>query len=273
MSEQFQQDFWNDEGGSRWVRSADRLDALMAPFTDALLEHAALAEGERVVDVGCGAGDSTRAAARRIGPGRSTGVDISAPLLALARRKSELAGLEIDFVEADAAGWTPSAPVDRVISRFGVMFFAQPAEAFANLRSWLASEGRLIALAWRSAEENHWMSKPVELLTTPDERPETGPGIPGPHSLGDADHTRSMLSAAGFTSIELEPFERTMRLEGSVDEVADFYLDWGPTARYLDAAPADEVDARAEAVRELVAARHDGDGLDLIGRIWIVRAR
>jgi len=143
-TEQF--DAWNGESGLRWIADPDRRDGVLQPVADALLEAAQLQGGERVLDVGCGCGATTLAAARAIAPnGEVVGADLSEPMIDVARRRAADAGVDnVAFVQADAQTHDFGAPTfDVVMSRFGTMFFADPAAAFANIASSMGPGGRL----------------------------------------------------------------------------------------------------------------------------------
>jgi ubiquinone/menaquinone biosynthesis C-methylase UbiE len=276
MSETYAGSYWTEEAGERWAQTHSHLDALLAPFAEALVEHANIERGHRLADVGCGAGATTLRAARRAGAGSTIGVDISPPLLKLARElaAAEAADVEyVKYVEADAATWTPPAPVDRVLSRFGIMFFDAPVDAFRNLRSWLSPGGELAALVWQSRERNPWLAEPLALVAPEDQWPSAEPGAPGPYSLGDEGHTRAVLSAAGFDDVELEDLSVEMFLAGDRDVAAAMYLEWGPTARYYQEADEAERPRMAERIHDFVERHHDGDGMRFVGRVWAIRAR
>src|SRR5262245_38950827 len=152
MSEPTSPDAWPDDRAERWVRMADRLERQLAPVGDRLFRAAELERGERVLDVGCGTGPTTRRAAALVGrDGSVTGVDISPEMLAAARRAEALGedAAPIQWVVADAANWDPGpARFDVVISECGVMFFSDPSVAFANLARVTHEDGRFCAAAW-----------------------------------------------------------------------------------------------------------------------------
>jgi ubiquinone/menaquinone biosynthesis C-methylase UbiE len=155
-------EFWNGPGGSRWVKEQEELDRSLAPFAQALFARAALTSGERVVDVGCGCGVTSLAASALVGAAGSVlGVDVSAPMLARAKERADgLPNVSFELSDATTHGFARS--FDAVVSRFGVMFFANPVAAFANLRSALRPGGRVVFIAWRSAPENPWVRIPGE---------------------------------------------------------------------------------------------------------------
>src|SRR5689334_21205535 len=156
---------WNDQSGERWVAHQARLDAIAAVFGQAAIEAAAPATGERVLDVGCGAGASSLALAARVGPtGQVLGVDISEPLIGLARARAPQDTSAL-FQLADASSAElPEGAFDILFSRFGVMFFDDPTKAFAHMRRALRSGGRVSFVCWRGAAENDWVRLPMNAL-------------------------------------------------------------------------------------------------------------
>ncbi len=191
---------WNTAAGPRWATLADRTDRLFNELTSALLTFADPQTGEAVLDVGCGCGVTSLAAARAVGAAGSVlGVDFSAPMLAVAERRARDAGLtNTRFIETDAALHTFDAQqFDLLVSQLGVMFFDEPVRAFANLYGALRPGGRLRVACFRSLTENDWFSVPLaaarKVVNVP---PPGNPTAPGPTSLADPDHLRSVLRAA-----------------------------------------------------------------------------
>jgi len=202
---------WNDAAGKTWVEMQDVLDRMLQPFADRLAADAFPGEGGWVLDIGCGAGATTLAMARRLGPkGLCLGVDISGPLVEAAKARAEAVGLEqAGFVEADAQGYRfdPGA-FDAVISRFGVMFFDDPEAAFANIRKGVRPGGRLTFVAWRSPMENSFMITAVQAaapflpaMTPPD------PNAPGQFAFADDAKVRRILKAAGWGEVDVAPLD------------------------------------------------------------------
>ncbi len=274
-----QADYWNHVAGQTWVALQARLDRLFAPLTEVAIEHAAPRPGERAIDIGCGCGATVLELARRVGPGGHVlGVDISAPMLAVARERAAEAGLaQATLTRADMAthAFAPG-DFDLAFSRFGVMFFDDPPAAFANLRRALKPSGRLVFACFRAPAENLWVTVPfaaTKHLLPP--TPPPGPEEPGQFAFADPDRVRRILTAAGFHDIELARHDPAMRMAGpgGAAEAAAFSIQLGPAARALIGAP----EALRTAVREALEAeyrRHDGpDGIILSGAIWIVSAK
>lgn len=275
MSNQAQIDFWNADGGRRWTERQAWLDALIAPFGAEALRVAAPAVGERVIDIGCGCGDTVLALAKAVGPSGSVlGVDVSAPMLARARQRVTEAGLaNVKLLEADASA-APLPASDLIYSRFGVMFFADPATAFAALRRGVKPGGRMAFACWRAFAENPWALIPamagIQALGVAPPPPD--PHAPGPFAFADADRVRAILEGAGFGNVAITPFEAPMRLGAGTEEAARMSLEVGPLAALLRESGADPAPVIA-AVAKALAPHAGAGGVALAGRVWIVTAR
>ncbi|HKU44724.1 MAG TPA: methyltransferase domain-containing protein [Polyangiales bacterium] len=271
MMNQDQIAFWNGAGGDRWVQQQVVLDRALAPFGAAALALAAAQSGERVLDVGCGCGDTALALAEQVGPqGRVLGVDISAPMLARARERA--AGIsQLSFQVADAALAQFGADHDLVFSRYGVMFFEDLTVAFRNLRRALVPGGRIAFVCWRSFEENEWTRLPLEVASrvVPDAEPLRWDG-PGPYAMADRELVVRVLQDSGFSGIEITRFDADVITPNvDLEEALEFVMRAGPVSRYLMNASAEQVvDARAELERVF---REKGTALT--GSSWLVRAR
>ena len=199
--------YWNGPGGQHWADRQQTQDIVLAPVSDILIDRAGAKAGERIVDVGCGCGATTIALGAKVGPtGHVLGIDISAPMLARARQLAP-AGLPADFVLADATVYPfVLASFDLLVSRFGVMFFAEPALSFANLRRALRPSGRLAFACWREPRDNPFFMTPLHAVYKHTPRlPQPGPEDPGPFSFASEARVTRILREAGFTGIELEP--------------------------------------------------------------------
>jgi len=280
-SNQEQIEYWNGEGGRRWVEQNRYIDELIRPIGEAALDVAAPRRGERALDVGCGCGNQTQALARRIGPGGHVlGIDISEPMLEAARAESAAVDApcaELEFLCADAAEYAfPEGARDLLFSRFGVMFFADPVAAFANLHRALHAEGRLVFCCWRAMKENELMMLPLRAalahLPPPEPLP---PEAPGPFAFADRERVGRILAGAGYRDAAVDPLDRELRLGAGLDvaEIARRLLDLGPAARLL-AGVEDGTRARVEHdLAAAIAPRCDATGLALTACCWLVTAR
>jgi len=271
-----QADYWNGLAGQRWREHQDHQDEVLRPVSDRLIAAADAKPGERVIDVGCGCCATTIDFAERVAPGGEVlGLDISEPLLARARERVP-PGLPARFVLADATvHQMPPASADLVVSRFGVMFFADPALSFANLRRALRQGGRLAFACWREAKQNPFFVVPLrEARKHTPPLPELGPEEPGPFAFADEARVRRVLREAGFADIALTPhdFDLDIATGRGVDTALAAALAIGPTSRALDD-QSEEVRAAAAAdIRAALAARAVGDSVPLGAAIWIVTA-
>ena len=269
-------EYWNGPRGHSWVADQELRDHSLAPFGDACMRLAKHSPGERVVDVGCGCGASVLALASAVGAGGHVlGVDVSAPMLERARRRTAPLA-NVSLLRADAAGHAFDGRAQLVHSRFGVMFFEDPPAAFANLRRALAPGGRLAFICWRGLDENRWMSVPAEAVRRA--LPSLPPAVlggPGPLSLADPDLLRTLLEGAGFREVVLQPFDHSMPLGNGqgLEAAATEAMTLGPAARLL--ANVEEPDrARAlSAIREALAPHVRGSDVALAGATWLASAR
>lgn len=276
MDNTAQIDYWNGPAGQKWVRDADRLDVMLAPFAEAVIAGLALQPGSTVLDIGCGAGALALGISASAINVTVTGVDISEPLVNLARRRAAAVGAAAEFIVADASVWRPKTPMDVAVSRFGVMFFADPVAAFTNIRAALRKDGRLSFACWRPLVENEWAFAPLQaglpLLAAPPEMPP--PGAPGPFAFGDADHVRGILSESGWSDITITPWNGRISLPGSsAAETADFMLEIGPLSRAIAEQGVDLAPIRA-AIEAHIRGLAGPDGrTQLKAAAWIVGAR
>jgi SAM-dependent methyltransferase len=274
---QSQIDYWNEQSGPKWVARQVDLDRFLASLGRAAMDRLGPLADARVLDVGCGCGDTTLALAERTGPqGAVLGVDVCAPMLARARERSRNLP-NVAFLEADAQTHRfDPAGTDAAFSRFGVMFFADPTSAFANLRAALRSAGRLVFVCWQELSKNPWCTVPLGALAAHVPLPPPpAPGEPGPFSFGDAARVRSILEGAGFTAIEIDALEQPLGLGdgGGIEQAVEFAVEVGPTARLVrDVAP--DVKSRVrDAIHTALLPFAGPGGVRLPSACWIVAAR
>jgi ubiquinone/menaquinone biosynthesis C-methylase UbiE len=268
--------YWNADAGENWASLQKYMDAQLEPYGSRAMEALALAPGERVLDVGCGSGQTSLALGQAVGAGGTVvGVDISRPLLDVARRRAaDVGAAQVSFVEADAQTYAfAAAGFEAVFSRFGVMFFADPPAAFANIRRALKPAGRLAFVCWRTPAENAMMTVPhmAAAAHLPPSPPPT-PGAPGPFAFADPARVRDILSSAGFGDIDLTPYDRKVG-GGDLEQTLAVSLSMGMLGRALLEHP----DKRAmviDDVREALRPHVDEDGIVRLGSAaWIVTAR
>jgi SAM-dependent methyltransferase len=240
--------YWNEVAGPRWVERGEAQEARNVEMLAMLLDAAAAQPGERVLDIGCGTGVTTAPYARAVGPaGHVTGIDISQPMLDAARQRIEREGLgNVTLLLADAQVHPfPSETFDLLTSRLGVMFFADPFAAFANLIGALRRGGRLCMAVWAPiSESTHWQIPygiAVRHLGEPAPRPRHAPG---PHAFGDRDYLRRILESAGFADIGIQP--RDFHVRGDTARaMAEHVAMFGAVQRLLDEKQADPATRQA----------------------------
>ena len=268
--------YWNGPGGQRWTDRQQIQDILLAPVSGILIDRAKATAGERIIDVGCGCGTTTTALAQRASPtGHVVGVDISAPMLARARHVGP-AGLPVDFILADATVYPfDPASFDLLVSRFGVMFFAQPALSFTNLRKALRPSGRLAFACWREPRDNPWMMAPLQAAYKHVPRLlQLGPEDPGPFSFAAEQRVHRILGEAGFSSIAMEPCNLSLDVAvgRGLDAAVESALEIGPVSRALEGHPTEVRIAAANSIREVLTPFARGATVPLAASIWIVTA-
>jgi SAM-dependent methyltransferase len=262
---------WDGAQGAHWAAQADRFDRAVARYDEPFLAAAGLRPGDRVLDVGCGTGRTTRDAARITGS--AVGVDLSSAMLDVARRRAAEEGLTgVRFEQADAqVAAFPPAGFDVAISRTGAMFFADPVAALANVGGALVPGGRLVLLVWQALEANEWMTEILGALAAGRPLPAPPPDAPGPFSLADPGRIRAVLTAAGLRQVEVEGLAEPEWFGTDADDAVAFVLGlagWlldglGPAAR--DGAVAD--------LRRRMEAHAGPGGVELGSAAWLVTAR
>jgi SAM-dependent methyltransferase len=264
---------WNGPEGVYWADHQDRWNAINQGFNEHLLPAAAIGARDHVLDVGCGAGQTTRLAARQATAGQVLGLDLSGPMLARARALAAAEGLRnVTFEQGDAqAHPLPAGAFDVAISRFGVMFFSDPVAAFARIGSALRPGGRLAFVCVGDPSRTMWL-RLFTAIRPWAELPDFSPGAPGMFSLADPDTVRRVLTEAGYAAVRVTAVEATGTWGRDAADAADFLLGGGIGQHVLTGA--DEA-SRAQARSALVdAARaYEGpDGVRVRGGAWLVTA-
>ncbi|MBA4693555.1 MAG: class I SAM-dependent methyltransferase [Congregibacter sp.] len=275
-------EFWNGETGQNWVTQDALMEDMLQPLGEAVMSVLAPIAGERALDIGCGCGHTSVALATRVGPeGAVTGVDVSAPMLKVAKTLADTAGDDAAptlFLEADAQTHTFHAPhYDVVFSRFGVMFFEDPVAAFTNIRSAMSPAGRLAFCCWQPRAVNPFMTVPamaaLELLPAP---PQPPPRTPGPFAFEEADYVDAILQEAGYRDICISPLSQLLEFGRglALTEIVERLVQIGPIAQMIRDAPADLQQPVRDRVSAAIAPFYDSrTGLALEGQFWTVSAK
>jgi SAM-dependent methyltransferase len=262
---------WDGAQGAFWAAQADRFDRTVARYDAAFLAAADLRPGDRVLDVGCGTGATTRAAARITGS--ALGVDLSSAMLEVARRRAAEEGLDgARFEQADAqVADFPAAAFDVAVSRTGAMFFADPVAALANVGRALVPAGRLVLLVWQALEANEWMTEILGALAAGRPLPAPPPGAPGPFSLADPARIRRVLADAGHAQVEVEGLAEPEWFGADADDAVAFVL--GLAGWMLDGLDPAARDGAVTDLRRRMEAHAGPGGVELGSAAWLVTAR
>ena len=272
-----QAEFWNAQPGQNWVKHQVDLDALHANVLELLLAACAPKAGERVLDLGCGAGASSFAFAAAVAPtGHVRGVDISVPLIRRARERMDELGVDnVAFDVADAQDHPfKRQGFDLAASRFGLMFFSDPVAAFRNIAAGLRSGGRIVFAAWAGPEDNPWFAWPQRIaIARLGAVAPTPPDAPGPMAFRDIGRVRAILADAGFSRPHGERVAVDLHLPGGIEAAARL-AQVGPAARILREKNGTAEDLRAitEKIAEELAQFRSADGIRIPACINLFRA-
>jgi ubiquinone/menaquinone biosynthesis C-methylase UbiE len=265
---------WNGPAGHAWVEEQELLDSMFKPFEDLLVEAVLAGARSQVLDVGCGTGSTTLAVARRLGgKGRCIGIDISEPMLAAARARAEREGTPARFIRANAQDHAfEPASFDMLISRFGVMFFDDSVQAFANLRRAVKDDAELRFIAWRSPSENPFMTT-AERAAAPllPNMPARRPDAPGQFAFADQGRVRHILEESGWADIAIQPLDVPCTLPEK--ELVRYFTRLGPLGVSLHEADDRTRTQVIETVRAAFEPYVHGAEVRFTAACWSVGAR
>lgn len=279
MSNQDQIDYWNGEAGHKWAQRDEQMARLLAPVSEALMDHVGVASTPRALDIGCGGGSGTRLLAERLNPdARILGVDVSEPLLDIARSVSADAkpGPCIEYLLADAASHDfGEERFNLLFSRFGVMFFNDPVQAFTHLHAVMRPGARLAFSCWQALANNPWTALPLKaalaILPRP---PAPPPRAPGPFAFADEAYVRDILESSGWQKVDITPHEFVLTWPGEAgyESAVRDLVNTGPVSRLLVEASKEDREAVYVAATEALRDHYRDGRLQLAGAVWLVTA-
>ena len=263
---------WGGADGEYWATYHREYERLLGVFDRALVAGGDVGPGDRILEIGCGTGATTRALAARASDGSVLGLDLSGPMLNVARNAAGREGVRnVEFIQGDAQVYPfePSS-FDVAVSRMGCMFFGDPATAFANVGRALRPGGRLALTVWQEVAANEWVTAIDDALgeaPSEDDAEEPTGYVPGPFSLADPDLCTSLLQGAGFVDIGVEDLHLPLAF-GTVDEAQAFLETW------IDADLDDEGRTQVAAtLRRLLVENATAEGVRLQSATWLITAR
>ncbi|MGN6578229.1 MAG: class I SAM-dependent methyltransferase [Nocardioides sp.] len=261
---------WDGDEGRYWAANADRFDASLRAYHPLLLAEAAPGRADVVVDVGCGAGQTTLDLARLATGGTVAGIDLSGPMLDVARSRAATAGvINVRFVQADAQVH-PLPECDLVVSRTGAMFFGDTDAAFANLAAALRPGGRIVLLVWQGVEHNEWLQRILGALAAGRDLPTPPPDAPGPFALSRPERVTSLLEGAGFARPDLRDLRRPMYFGETPEEATAFMH--GLNAWMLADLDATTRGSALAALEQTMREHAGPDGVTFGSAMWLVTA-
>jgi SAM-dependent methyltransferase len=266
---------WNGDEGGYWAEQDLLFNQWVARYDAPFFEAAGLEPAHRVLDIGCGTGQTTRTAAKAATDGVALGVDVSIPMIDVARKRAAEEGVPNASFDAGDAQIYPFAEqsCDVVISRYGSMFFADAATAFANFGQAVRPGGRLAMLVWRPLADNEWMSEFRRIVAGGRDLPTPPPNAPGPFAFADPAYTRAVLTGAGFDAVELAPIDAPVNMGPNADAAFTFLCGMG-FVKFMLSTLGDVIRARTcDGLRESIVEHASPQGVFYDSGAWLVTAR
>jgi SAM-dependent methyltransferase len=265
---------WDGEEGDYWSQNADRYERVVGNLRARLLHRAAITDGEQVLDIGCGAGRTTREAAALTPTGGALGVDLSRRMLERAAERAAAAGISnARFEQADAQVHHFDEVFDVAISQFGSMFFGDPVAAFTNIGNALTPNGRLVLLSWQPMERSEWSLALRQSLAAGRPLPDTAPSGPGPYAHADPDVVRRILTGAGFVDVTVDGVEDTSWFGVDADDAFGFVRGMSVTRSMLVDLDEAARTRALDALRATLVAHQRADGVVFDSAAWLVTAQ
>jgi SAM-dependent methyltransferase len=269
---------WAGQSGERWLTNADQFEEMLEPIGQALIELAAFRQGERIIDVGCGAGATSISIAQKVGAaGSVTGLDISPVLVAEATKRAQKLRLDnLKFVLGDAAITDlPLEQADCLVSRFGIMFFSDPHAAFAHLHGFLKPSGRMTFACWAPLLQNLWRLEVGNIINANFPLPTPVPRAPGPFAFDEPAYVQEIMQTAGFKDIRVSPWQNNLCIGGdgsNAESAAEFLLKAVGIAQLPEDLPAAVKAVIHTELKERLKAFETEDGVQMPAAVWLVSA-
>ena len=272
-----QKDFWSGKGGDYWVEKQSEMDIMLNPLGEKALAKLDLQSNSKVLDIGCGCGATTLEIAKIVSEGAVTGLDISVPMLDKAKSEAKIQGIaNVDFKVVDVqVEQLAYEEYDSVYSRFGVMFFDDPFEAFKNIFSSVKVGGELSFVCWQDPSLNPWQSLSLQVIRGYLDMPSPPPRSPGPFAFHEKDYVKEILEKSGFSNISFDDNQEniTMFAGKSLEEASEDYLAINPVVTEMLKDSTDDLKSEiVESLKEAFSEFHRGDGLFFPSATWVVSA-
>ncbi len=273
-----QKQFWSGAGGDVWVDKQREMDIMLNPLGERVIQGLDLKEETKILDIGCGCGATTLEIAKLVNQGEVIGVDISEPMLERATQTaSDMALTNISYQVKDVqVDEMPNKYFDIAFSRFGVMFFEDPFEAFNNINHSLKDDGQLSFVCWQHASLNPWQSLSIQVIKEFLDLPAPPPKSPGPFAFEDKSYIEEILNASGFRDIEIKDNQEDIVMFSgkSIREACEDYLTINPVVtEMLKNSPSELREEILEALIGKFSDYHKDDGLLFPSATWIVTAK